>query len=30
MYFAYAKNEWKNEIDPLGKTPQNQQQYRKI
>jgi hypothetical protein len=29
MYFAYAKNEGKNEIDPLGKTPQNQQMYQK-
>lgn len=30
MYFAYAQNEGNNDLDPLGKTPQNQQQYKKI
>lgn len=29
MYFAYAQNEGEEDITPLGKTPQNQQQYRK-
>jgi hypothetical protein len=30
MYFSYAQNEGKHDILPLGKTPQNQQQYKKI
>ena len=30
MYFSYAQNEGSTDIVPLGKTPQNQQQYRKI
>lgn len=30
MYFSYAQNEGKNGILPLGKTPQNQQQYKKV
>lgn len=29
MYFSYANNEGSNDITPLGKTPQNQQQYKK-
>ena len=29
MYFSYAKTEAPSEIESLGKTPQNQQMYRK-
>lgn len=29
IYFSYAKNEGKEDMIPLGKTPQNQQMYRK-
>lgn len=30
MFFAYAQNKGSTLIMPLGKTPQNQQQYKKL
>lgn len=30
MFFNYANNEGETIIEPLGKTPQNQQQYKRI
>lgn len=30
MVFSYANHEGSNIIEPLGKTPQNQQRYKKI
>jgi len=30
MFFNYANNQGATIIEPLGKTPQNQQQYKKL